>query len=1518
MSKVTVQTDQGAKTINFSGTPKPEDIDYVVKQNNWKPAAQKQAGFEQNLPDIIKPTSSFDVPGAVKKAKDVMMDVTKDPTAAFSPIVAAGKAALNSPAGQKTSDFLAEAPSKLFDVASWLPRKIYGGLGKIVGTVAGATGGAAGAGLGDYSVYIDPRNPMNVPAGGVQMSGGATTPGGFQESPKSFVSDTLPDIKAGAKQGAELGGKIGQTGGELYGVGKTFGAMGKVPNLAVSGSMGYQGLKQMMDPNAKPGDIVAGSINVGLSALGGYAGAKETGTVLSAENEKVLADNFGVFKKGIATTLEKSKPGFVQDPNFVKNDLFQKSITETAGEEAGKFIVKAKQYAEQKSYSILNQISENFIRLGKKDLRLEARKDTDLSKAAIPYLKYFKPLDGDAKKLDTMSEAVPKVQTQYEDLNNRLEGVLENTPNHLSMNDLRSKVIKSIETGYLADEKPLIRDKNIATANAEFDALEQSYIKNGKGLQGKDKTGAPDIAIQAADWNRIKKGQYAQGDFSFLDAASPDVAAAKEVHNTIGLTAKTMLEESYKGSKIDIKGINTDIGNLNDLKQVFLKAHGTNVKQAGMGGFLSKAALKTALTIISPGHGALAKGLEFMGANQLVEEFAAKLPYATSEQMAKLYSLSAENKEVKTVIDAAEEQVVKQRNPDFKTSAEKLQAEQKALPAGQEKQQLALPKGAGTPPTNVLPKGETPIELGGRTAKTATPAVIELPESQKTLDEVVQKLKMGEVKASELKDTVSGLEQAKKQAVKDYLDSEQGAQFQTLHEVGQESAATAEVGVNKDVVSGIQNSKNFKKEGDVTDEMGQGWLMKTPAGKTIVATADEAEQLSLKGYQKTMEIDSLAKEAGYEDGKTYLEDQLGMATESKATRLETAAHRELLKTDKNYKNLDDTISKLKDELKSWKTEKAPLEQRASAGGKNTQKAYGAIAGIQPYKDKDGKWKVKYDAKAGFAGVALMSLGTSEGGQKIIKQLDEFLVNKEITARESEAFKSLMDGGNDFKAVSKDIGMPQTKLKAVADKVLEKLGMTAEDLQGALKPSEKTLPDPFKNYPDLSTKIIGKLEGKTTVSKQFISDLTNSGDVKQVERDIIREALVNEGDKVNVAQFADKVKAELLPLKITKPSNARYEFVSLPDEIKGKVANYSEHIYQSPIKTSAGNVHFTPMGGITADEQALYRANNKIENYFGHTRIEDMVDTTKDSSQLKGTDYNAGPRRVIEVQSDLYQKGGMEKEINRTPLKSNSSIKKVEAEREIKALQESIDDPNINSVAKKDYQRRLDGWKQDLKDIEGDVLSKQKLNQYNDPTAHFRMVREEVKQAAIDGKTTLQFPTGDTAMKIEGLGDQSSENRWLFNMGDVKERDIMAADRVTPQNMKAGDVIYRPSDQGSSFDNDWVVTDVMGDGKFKAVPKNIYERANTSAFDGKRMVQDSMKESFDISGKVDTNNPIYKFYEKEVGKYLKNKYDAKLVTDDKGVTWWELPVKKEQANLPVEAFGVLPVIAGAGAKKDKQK
>lgn len=449
----------------------------------------------------------------------------------------------------------------------------------------------------------------------------------------------------------------------------------------------------------------------------------------------------------------------------------------------------------------------------------------------------------------------------------------------------------------------------------------------------------------------------------------------------------------------------------------------------------------------------------------------------------------------------------------------------------------------------------------------------------------------------------------------------------------------------------------------------------------------------------------------------------------------------------------------------------------------------------------------------------------------------------------------------------------------------KIGLTIEDVSGKSGFKQGSVPKTvpvFQGFKDLTTKVLERLKGKSTTSRQEIMDFTNMPELKQAERDVIRNVLeAQKGDTIPVQEFTNKVKDELLPLKIKKVGEKdtngmwlKYENISLPDNLKGNVANYDEHIWESPIKTSAGKIHF----------------ESEYSNYFGHTRIEDMANIVNPKWKIeiglqgeyrvrdlqgkvvsrsfknkkfaqqfiKEEEKNAGlfkignTRRVIEVQSDLYQKGNID-----------NSVKMF---------------GGIQNKARK-----------------AEIT---KLQQYNDPTAHFRMVREEVKQAALDGKTKLQFPTGETAMKIEGLGGDAIINQWVFSKNPLKE--------LTPDNLKIGEIVFPNRSAGT----EWIITDVLGDGKFKAVPKETWNmmkqaekgKGQLAGADAEHIAQ--LSETFDISGKVDTNNPIYRFYEKDLGSYLKNKLNAKLITDNKGVTWWEVPIQKQMAKAPVEAFGVL--------------
>lgn len=416
---------------------------------------------------------------------------------------------------------------------------------------------------------------------------------------------------------------------------------------------------------------------------------------------------------------------------------------------------------------------------------------------------------------------------------------------------------------------------------------------------------------------------------------------------------------------------------------------------------------------------------------------------------------------------------------------------------------------------------------------------------------------------------------------------------------------------------------------------------------------------------------------------------------------------------------------------------------------------------------------------------------------------------------------------------------------------------------------------FKNFEDLSTKLLSKLEGRKTVSRQFIEDLTNQPDLKQPEKDLFRRLLADEGDEVSVPDFANRVKSELLPLTRKTLKNPRYESVGLSDELKSPTAKYQEHIYESPISTSAGGVHYP----------------GESNNYVMHSRTRDLAD---------------GETRVVdEIQADLFQKGRLEGEVPSylNPTDYLPKNLKDELQKVSKQILDIESPNNIRGTAPyktelAELKARRDEILAQAKPAQDKAIADRtaeigKLEPYRN-TWHERIIREEVKQAALDGKTKLQFPTGETAMKIEGLG---TENSWFRGIHEVTPRRDATPLKI--DDLKIGEAV-----QNGNGDN-WIITDVLGDGKFKAVPKQLSgtaENMNKFIEKGEFDKVENFKETFDISGKVDTENPIYKFYEKTVQKYLKNKYGGKVITDPQGVKWVEIDVPKEAKRLPVEAFG----------------
>lgn len=476
-------------------------------------------------------------------------------------------------------------------------------------------------------------------------------------------------------------------------------------------------------------------------------------------------------------------------------------------------------------------------------------------------------------------------------------------------------------------------------------------------------------------------------------------------------------------------------------------------------------------------------------------------------------------------------------------------------------------------------------------------------------------------------------------------------------------------------------------------------------------------------------------------------------------------------------------------------------------------------------------------------------------------------------------------------------------------------------------------DPFSGFSDITTTVLKDLVGKTSVSQQYILDQLNRPGVKQAEKDIIDNVLGQFTERVDVKEFADAVRAELLPLEAVTREAISQEEVDKAEEIAkrehtsmetywqeyyrlqeefedsqlalggvyaeytvtkhGKIDNYEETLYSSPIENNAYSKHWGRSG---------------VEGYFAHVRDENL--RAKDRTLI---------RRILEIQSDLFQKDILEQQDFKKVIKLSEAL--TESEKELlTGLTKHPDDYKPADLQKPGndfigtpYQKFWRYMPENLAlklrelgmsdnvvyqvaykgfDATGANDAINKLSPYKN-TWHERIVREEIKRAGKNGITTLRFPTGETAMDIEGL---SNTNRWAWY------DEVENVNNLKPSDIEIGMVIFDGSNR------DWVILEDLGDGRFKAVQKFFIDEIHDVSQDD--VVKnyndfselDGMTEDFDVSGRPDVNNPIYKYYESELYKYLRKiRPDLQRITDENGVEWFETEITAKDKTEPVVAF-----------------
>lgn len=407
---------------------------------------------------------------------------------------------------------------------------------------------------------------------------------------------------------------------------------------------------------------------------------------------------------------------------------------------------------------------------------------------------------------------------------------------------------------------------------------------------------------------------------------------------------------------------------------------------------------------------------------------------------------------------------------------------------------------------------------------------------------------------------------------------------------------------------------------------------------------------------------------------------------------------------------------------------------------------------------------------------------------------------------------------------------------------------------------------------------------------------------------------------------------------TNPSQY-YSYLTVPGG-----ANYTEQEIATPqiVPSIKGHAQFATNNGIGwfRSDEATYRLNqpyfdkekllNKIEQALispmetteGYLftvgtetpsiKSDNLQDFKNKLLELKqeilNINENTKTRRILEVQSDLFQKGRDKEDltgiIEYQPIKDNTLIEK------IKSLESPFGDIYIkyNGI---NYSFENGTWNEPIT-INTEVIKNQFLQLLNKNSNWVTFfIKGIVQDSEKRGYEKVLFPSGDTASKVEG-------HSTVEDFKKVKEDRIKELER----NVKNGKELiadydnYKLSNTLTKVDtkNEFLLIEyVKQDGKwYQSVEKDINLNREYSEEDILAIVKSKV---FDETSIEDTRyeignfiieinqleqelesverdglaalKPIWNFYENVVSKITKKLYNSETVTDEYGNTWQEI-------------------------------
>jgi len=389
-------------------------------------------------------------------------------------------------------------------------------------------------------------------------------------------------------------------------------------------------------------------------------------------------------------------------------------------------------------------------------------------------------------------------------------------------------------------------------------------------------------------------------------------------------------------------------------------------------------------------------------------------------------------------------------------------------------------------------------------------------------------------------------------------------------------------------------------------------------------------------------------------------------------------------------------------------------------------------------------------------------------------------------------------------------------------------------------------------------------------------------------------------------------------------------------------NYTENEISTPaiIPSIKGHAQFSTDNGIgwfRSDEQGVDKFFDEVEDRkgvsFGYwlksmkgIRNDIELDKAYFNEQYKkefGEYVTQGKkiskvtktRRILELQSDLFQKGRDKKELTKDAIlkeeikelkdiiKNPDNYKSIEGDRNEETGESFFFEVIMNS---KGQYMSLDNWKKYLKrkelELNNILINEQNqflqfLNKKGNWVNFF--IQSIIQDSAKKGYEKVLFPLGETAAKIEGHETIADELRALDDeIANVKA--IISGNKkniLTEGNLRANKNLLKKIQETLKWQIDNNAPRDAIDQSKESISRLTYSIAKNESNENestelKRL--EAKKQELKTQG-LEKFKPIEAFYENRVSNILNKLYKVNKITDEHGNAWNEIVITPEMRN-----------------------